>query len=287
MAYTRIENAMAAMASVPLIFSLSYNIDKIEKVMKLVGTILTPFGVVATVAALFYLLHSLRNQDKYHRQQIETLSKHNDEQISYMNIQNSVVEDLQDRQIKQIRQQLLRMEASHREKVLSEHIIAVSNNVYYHREGKIDEGIYHINYELKESPAEKTSENMCVIHWNISYRSKNRDENYLFNIGFAVFEISTIDAKCIKELNANVLIKVLNEQLKRKDPWHYSFSIPRFENGYGQIANSKSSFEPGKLEISDADLSAFYIIIFIMSKVQSFDIDEMKYCANLAKWIKV
>ena len=287
MPYSRIEGAMAAMATVPVLISLSYNLDKIEKVMKQVGTILAPFGVAATIAALFYLLHSLRNQDKYHRHQIETLSEHHDEQIFNMNIQHSDTNDQHDRQVKQIRQQLLRMEASHREKALSEHIIAVSNNVYYHNESKFDEGIYYINYEQKNMQTGEASEYMCVVYWNISYRSKNRNENYLFDIRFTVFEISNSDAKKIRKPDIDVLVKVLNDKLNEPHPWTYRFSIPRFENGYGQITNNMSSFEPGKLEINEADLSAFYIIIFVMSKVQSFNTNMMKFCADIAKCVDV
>lgn len=277
----KIEGAMVTMAATPILVSLSYSFDKVEKAMETAGTILTPFGVVATVVALFFLWHSMWKQDEHHRNQINKMSEQHDEQITQMKKQHV-------KQIAQVRQQLLQMEASRREKTLREHIIAVSNNVQFYSEKDFDKGMYFIPYDLEDPKTRKKTDYVCVISWSTSYRSESKDKNYLFDLRYAMFQVpisfdATMDGLGMETTHIQELRNILKDKLKISDIWNYSFSLPRFESGYGQIADDNSSFNSEKLAINDISFSDFCIIIFSLSKIQSFNEDTLKLCANMAK----
>ena len=280
-----LEGAMVTMAATPALFSLSYNFDKIEGAMETAGTILIPFGVVATVAALFILWYSIWKQDEHHRSQINKMSEQHDEQISQMKKQHG-------KQIEQVHQQLLQMEAGRREKTLRVHIIAISDNVHSYHENDFSKGMYFIPYDLENPKTGKRTDYVCVISWSISYRSESKDKNYLFDLRFAMFQVpvsfgAAIDREEMERSHIEELTKVIKDKLKISDIWNYSFSLPRFESGYGQIADDNSSFESEKLAINDISFSEFCIIIFSLSKIQSFNEDMLMVCANMAKEFKL
>lgn len=298
MAHKRTIGAMVAIALSPVILSLSYNIDKIEKVMKSMGEILTPFGVIATVIALFFLWHSLRSQNEQHNTQVDMISKHHDEQIKKMiahhdeqmfnmNIQHGDAENQHVELIGKVHQQLLQMEADRREKIFSKHVIAVSNNVSRYSGSEFDKGIYFVPYNEKNTKTEKTIEYVCVIFWSIRYRTENRDTDYHLDLKFAIFEISisiasSIYAQYIDESHVDALVDILNKKLESPDLWDHNFSIPRFGSEHGQVVNNKSSFDPSRLEINEVAAVKFYVMTYSMARVQSFDADMIKLCADIA-----
>ena len=304
MAHKRIEGAMVVLTLSPVFLSLSYNTEKIEKVMKPIGEILTPFGVIATVAALFLLWHSLKSQNEQHNTQVDMISKHHDEQIKKMiahhdeqifnmNIQHGDAENQHAELIGKVHQQLLQMEADRREKILINHVIAMSNNISRYSEGEFNKGIYFVPYNEKNTKTGKTIEYVCVIFWSIRYRTENRDMDYLLDLKFAIFEISisiatSVYAQCIDESHVDALVEILNEKPKNQDLWDHSFSIPRFEKEHGQVVKNKSSFfDPSKLEINEVTAAEFHVMTYSMAIIQSLDTDMMKLCADIARRVNV
>ena len=291
MTYRKLEGLMVAMATGPVLFSLSYNVEKIEKAMKFIGVIVTPFGTVATIAALLLLWHSLRKQDEQHRMQIDKMSEQHEEQINNMNTQHNEqlaqMEDQHREQTEQVRRQLLRMETSNREKILKNHIAAISNNVHYCCKIGFEKGIHFIPYKLTNSYNDEETRYVCVVFWNIRYRSEKRDQNYMFDLKFSILQLPTPEDKKMERHSDEELIELVGGKLENSDTWNYSFSFPRFESGYGQIANDRPSLILNKLDINHVEKTELHIIIYSMSKIQSFDMKMMKYCADLAKKVNI
>lgn len=272
----KIEGVMVTIGATPIIVSLIYNIENIEKVMRSISTILNPFGVAATLVALFLLWRSLREQRDHH-----------DEQIYYMNDLVMQMENQHAEQIRQLRQQLLRMEKIDRERTLREYIIALSNNAYSYRENYFDKGAYFISYSITDRQSKEVVRYVCLIFWRINYRSEKRDKNYIFDLRFAIFQISTsletsFYAKGIEESHVEELEEIIINNSKNSNLWNYKFSLPRFENGYGQVSNDKSSFTIDKLKISETENNEFHTMIYAMSIIQSFDTDMIEKCNNIA-----
>ena len=236
-------------------------------------------------------VEQIKNMATHHDEQMEKMATHHDEQIFNMNIQHSDAENQHAELIGKVHQQLLQMEADRREKILSKHIIAMSNNISSYNERKSDKGIYFVSYNEKDTKTGKTTEYVCVVFWSIFYRSESRDADYLFNLKFAIFEISIsivsgIYAQHIDESHVDALVDILNEKLKNPNPWSHSFSIPRFRNEHGQVANNRYSFDPSKLEINEVAAPEFHVMIYSMARIQSFDTDMMELCADIARRVK-
>lgn len=271
-----IEVTMVTMATTPVQMSLLYNIDKIEKLMKTINIILNPFGVIATLAALFLLWRSLKNQGEYHNTQILEMREQHSEQVG------------------QVNQQLLQMEANRREKFFRDNIISASENVNSYIENGFERGMYYIIYKLTDSKIEKEVGYACVIYWSISYKSNMKDGNYLIEWRFAIFrtsipfEVSADDKnrnqynKMKKEIH-NKMKKEIKDKLDELDKWNYVFLLPRFGNEYGQAADGKSSFDPLTLAVNEIDSIEFRAVIRTLSKIQSLDIEEIKSCLDSAK----
>lgn len=291
MTYGKLEGSMIAMASLPILFSLSYSIDKVEKTMKFVGVIVTPFGTVATIFALLLLLHSLRKQDEQHRIQIDQMSEQHEERINNMNTQHNEqltqMEDQHQEQTAQVRRQLLRIETSNREKILKDHIISLSNNVHYCYKKGFEKGMYFTKYGLSNSYNGEETKYVCVVLWNIHYRSETKDLNYVFDLKFSILQFPTSMEAKKKEFSGDDLIELIGGTLENPDSWNYSFSFPRFEDGYGQISNNTPSLILDKLDISPEEQTELHIMIYSMSRIQSIDVTMMEYCANLARKLNI
>ena len=221
-------------------------------------TTIVLIGSSGTIVTLFMLLYSLHKQSKQHEQQISKASANHDIQLKQMRNQFST--------------KMTRIIMNDRQNNLTKYIISAANNIHYYKCLGVSKGLYSFLYSNEEQ------DNFCVLLWKMKYKDEKKlDENYTFELYFKVYSIKeTFGFHYNSKNTASILLSCFIESeflnWRNCQPyWDFKISIPRFKNGYGELASSSSTKCKGRIDIKTMDFYRFACIAEAMGEIQMWD----------------